>query len=350
MKDESESLPRRGGWDFAGDSDALPETESVACDLCGAERSREVLRGHDFRYSLPGSFIVRECVDCGLAYTSPRPTRTVLGRYYPAEYASHAALRREHAGRLGERIRRFVTSGDDPVRQWTARIYNSLAFRAFVPAARPGLMLDVGCGRGHYLAAWQRLGWTVEGVEPSPGTAQVATEVTGAKIHNGFVEDVELPEGRYDLVSMVHCLEHARSPKAMLGAVRRVLRPGGRVLIMVPNFASWERRIFGWRWYGLELPRHLYHFTPRSLGAILTDAGFTSIHVGCSSQPDVPYRSLRLLAGMPAHNARGSPLLRAIGFGLMAPAAVLRRSTNLWAIASLRPDTSASGRSTVLEV
>lgn len=325
-----------GGWRGSGTDSvggSRPDLEDVACDICGGRETIPVLRAHDFRYALPGIFTVVRCLRCSLAYTNPRPAGESLARYYPAEYASHAALRPEHASRAGEALRRRLVRGNGTGERLLARAYNALAFRAFVPSPSAGRLLDVGCGRGAYLAAWQRLGWEVEGVEPSEGAAEVARNATGATIHQGFFEDIDLPECHYDLVTLVHCLEHSRSPRRMLRLVRRVLRPGGRVLIMVPNFASVGRHLFGSRWYGLEVPRHLVHFEPRTLREALRLEGFERISVAGSQQPDVPWRSLRLALGVPAHNDRGTGIVRLVGHLALLPFTLLRRSTNLWAVA-----------------
>jgi SAM-dependent methyltransferase len=310
-----------------------PTYEEVRCDLCGSDDSVVVMVGSDFRYDLPGEFPVRKCNSCGLAFTSPRPTPEALSHYYPDSYASHAVLRTEHSSRSGALARRVIFGRNGIGAAFLSRVYNAFAFRAFIPFDEPGRVLDIGCGMGNYLRVWKELGWNVEGVEPSEHAADAAREACGGRIFNGFAEELDLPAERYDLVTMVHCLEHARSPRRMLQVAARVLKPGGSILIMVPNFASYERKVFGWRWYGMEIPRHLYHFTPATLSALLRAEGFSVEALGGSAQPDVAIRSALFVGGRPAHNFRGGALVRLLGHAALLPFTMIQGSTNLWAFA-----------------
>jgi hypothetical protein len=73
---------------------------------------------------------------------------------------------------------------------------------------------------------------------------------------------------------MFHVLEHVPDPRCHLRTAQRLLNPNGRLVIAVPNFDSLQRRIFGARWNGLDIPRHLYHFRERDLCALLQQTGF----------------------------------------------------------------------------
>ena len=137
----------------------------------------------------------------------------------------------------------------------------------------PGRLLDVGCGRGDLGAYLIARGWTVTGIEPSANAAEAA-RARGLDARRGTLDDVELEAGAYDAAVFRHSLEHLTDPVEALRRVREALRPGGLVLISVPNFGCWQRRRFGSRWYHLDLPRHRVHFTQTGLGRALEQAGF----------------------------------------------------------------------------
>ena len=308
-----------------------PTLETVACDLCAADDAEPLMWAEDTRYGVPGRFRVVRCRVCELVYVNPRPAAESLGRYYPAEYMPHKQ-RPQHASGIGARARDLVFgalgAAGEPLR-W---LYNTLAFRAFAARSPGGRVLDVGCGPGDYLRAWQGLGWEVEGLEPNAAVAERASRELGAKVHIGFVEDVALSPERFDVVSMSHSLEHMRSPRAVLRQLHASLVPGGRLIAMVPNFAAWDRKVFGAMWYGLEVPRHLYQFEPRTLRAMLESCGFSVLQLGGSAHPHgVVANAARVVTG--EFRTELPRVANAAMTALLLPAAALRRSTSLWVVA-----------------
>lgn len=299
-----------------------PELETIACDLCGAADAERLLVASDLRYGVPGEFPIVRCRGCGLVYTNPRPTPRALARYYPDRYEPHTGIP-QHASRAGATVRSLafhhLPGALGNVAAW---LYNTLAYRALVRGR--GRVLDIGCGTGDFLAVWRELGWEVEGIEPSAVAAEAARTRLAAPVHVGFVEDAPLADAAFDLVTMSHSLEHVRSPRAVLRRVRRALAPGGRLLAIVPNFAAWDRRAFGARWHGLEVPRHLYHFEPATLRALLEAEDFTVEQLGGSAHADGVMRDLG--------RTRRTLAARALGIALL-PVAAVRRSSSLWVIA-----------------
>jgi len=122
----------------------------------------------------------------------------------------------------------------------------------------------------------------VTGIEPSPAAVAIAA-TRGVDARVGTLADVALEPGAYDAVVFQHSLEHTPDPLGDLDRVRAALRPGGRVLVTLPNFSSWQRRRFRDRWFHLDLPRHRTHFSPHGLQAILERAGLTVEHVSTST-------------------------------------------------------------------
>ncbi|HEX8030267.1 MAG TPA: class I SAM-dependent methyltransferase [Vicinamibacterales bacterium] len=307
-------------------------SETVGCDLCGSDRSVVLFIASDLRYNIPGEFPVRRCQQCGLVYTSPRPVGDDLARYYPSDYAPHGNVAKQHTGRTGSTMRRLM-HGSGVLRWAAARAYNAVSFRAFVPFETPGTVLDVGCGGGRYLSVWQALGWQIAGVEPNSDVAARVRASLGATIYTGLIEEVDLPVGAFDLVTMVHSLEHTLSPSLALRRLRSATKPGGRLLVMVPNFASLERWLCGPTWDALEVPRHLYHFDPKTLRALFAKEGWHITHLSGSAFPNTTLAQIRRALGR-ASADRGLPMwARALLTPLTLPAALSKTSTNLWALA-----------------
>jgi SAM-dependent methyltransferase len=137
-------------------------------------------------------------------------------------------------------------------------------------AAR-GSLLDVGAGRGRFVAAARGAGWAARGIEPSARGVEAAREVYGVQLERASLADAS---GEYDAVTLWHVLEHLDDPGAGIARVFGLLPPGGLLLVGVPNLASVQARIGRERWFHLDLPRHRTHFTPAGLRALLGRHGF----------------------------------------------------------------------------
>jgi SAM-dependent methyltransferase len=134
-----------------------------------------------------------------------------------------------------------------------------------------GRLLDVGAGRGRFVAAASAAGWSAEGIEPSARGVDAARAVYGVELERSSLADVN---GVYDAVSLWHVLEHLEDPGEALAHIASLLPAGGVVLVGVPNLASVQARIGRDRWFHLDLPRHRTHFTPAGLRALLDRHGF----------------------------------------------------------------------------
>jgi SAM-dependent methyltransferase len=114
----------------------------------------------------------------------------------------------------------------------------------------------------------------VIGVEPDPGAAGAA-RARGLDVRLGDLETAGFADERFDTVVMSHALEHVRDPIATLREVARVVRPGGALLLWLPNAASLEARVLRTHWIGYDAPRHLTTFGIATLTHALSCAGFS---------------------------------------------------------------------------
>lgn len=202
------------------------------------------------------TFQVARCRHCAQVVTLPVPAD--IGRYYPAGYYGDKAGRRFPA----------------PVEWLQQTLYARRAqFVSRQMNGRKGRVLDIGCGRGLLLRAFQQNGFDVTGTEFSDDACRYAREVLGIPVRVGLLDQLHFPDNSFDVVVMWHVLEHVSDPRPTLAEVARILRPGGIFLVGVPNFGSAEARLTKSGWFHLDIPRHLSHHTPESLKSALAAAG-----------------------------------------------------------------------------
>jgi len=144
------------------------------------------------------------------------------------------------------------------------------------PAANIRL-LDVGCSSGAFLGAAVRLGYAAEGVEPAPKAAATA-QAAGLKVRQGLLHEAGYADGQFDAVTLFEVIEHLKQPLELLAECRRILRPGGILLVGTGNAASWSMAAMGAKWEYLSIAKHGGHvsfFTPESLEKLARRAGFS---------------------------------------------------------------------------
>ena len=246
------------------------EMESVPCPLGCESGDTHVLTGRDLLHDLPGLFDVVRCRGCGLMRTSPRPTARSICAYYPADYGPYKGTRVEslHQNRNSTKARLVAAA---------RKIFNTKAHA--LPAVPVGRMLEIGCASGSFLHEMAAKGWQVEGIEFSPEAA-AAARALGHKVETGAVESIEKPAANYDLIVGWMVLEHLHEPTASLKKLHGWSKPGGWLAVSVPDAGALEFSVFRHRWYGLQLPTHLFHFNVNSIRRVLEQSGWelVSIH------------------------------------------------------------------------
>jgi 2-polyprenyl-3-methyl-5-hydroxy-6-metoxy-1,4-benzoquinol methylase len=159
-------------------------------------------------------------------------------------------------------------------------LYDHVAFITKAAENRTSLeLLDVGCGSGTLLSLLKNRGFRVRGVDFSSEAAAIAKSENDIEVQVGSVEDVHFPDASFDVVTLFHVMEHVTNPRRVLSEVSRILRPNGAVILQVPNIESWQFKMFGAQWYGLDIPRHVIDYSKKSMLKLLTDSGFLTVRL-----------------------------------------------------------------------
>jgi SAM-dependent methyltransferase len=284
------------------------------CPICGRALFATRLRGRDRLITGDGPFEVMECTSCQFGLTDPQLSDEELARYYPPEYYDFWGYSdRPPENPLQGLLERFRT--------WSAERHYEHPPYVLDEGVTPGRMLDVGCGSGDLLEHFAKRGWEIYGIDPS-ASAAAAAEARGARIHQGTLQDQPWPPGSFGLITFQHALEHVAEPVEALKRARELLEPGGLLLIDVPNWACWQRRLlFRSRWHPLELPRHLQHFSPRALERLAGSLGLRVRTAGTSS--NVPVAAYSLHYALFGHMRGGWRLWLSYALGLLAYPVVL---------------------------
>lgn len=226
-----------------------------------------------------GVYDIYRCPHCGLGKTHPFPERALLEKLYaPTEYRSHD--------------RRFIPPVELLVKHFRkARLRGMKA----AGAAGTGRMLDIGCGRGMALQMAREEGWEVYGLEFNEDTAHYPRDVLGMDVRTGGVEDAGFEENSFDVISLWHVLEHLEDPVRTVDACFSLLRPGGLLVLAIPNFDSFQSRLGGGDWFHLDVPFHLYHFSSSSLRSLLERNAFRIVRTSHFSLEQNPFGFLQTM-------------------------------------------------------
>lgn len=286
--------------------------------------------------------VVEVCADCGHGVLAPPPSAAELEAAYADAYGADGA--KFHAP-----IERAIRAGADGEARRIERLLPDHCRR----------VLDVGCGRGVVLAALARRGVEAWGVERSAAAAR-GLDPSVRLVVAPDLAAAGLEPGSFGAITFRHVLEHLEDPGATLRAARRLLHPAGVLLVEVPDFSSPQARTLGRHWFHLDPPRHLHHFSARSLERAVRDAGFTvdEVRHGAALQDVMGWLQgalhvarrphMGLYEGL--HAGHRPPVLDLVGGMLLAPAAlaasVVERLAGGGATVSVRASAVASSAKT----
>ena len=223
-----------------------------SCPSCGHQSFLKYMDCEDFTVSHE-SFQIVQCTNCTLLFTNPRPIRQHLDKYYQSEqYISHTNNAKNLIGSIYKSVRSIALKSK-------LKLINSLTPK--------GNLLDYGCGTGHFLSIAHQNNWKVVGIEPSEQARYNAHESIRPHILKSL-EDID-KNTTFNIISLWHVLEHISDLKPTLISLANKLEKSGKLVIAVPNPESYDAEHYREYWAAFDVPRHLYHFTQKSLALLL---------------------------------------------------------------------------------
>jgi SAM-dependent methyltransferase len=194
-----------------------------------------------------------------LLVTLPQPSEENLPDYYQSEdYISHTDSKRN-----------LLEIAYQLVKQFSLKRKVKLVTRV---NQGQGRILDVGCGTGDFLQACEQKGWSIAGIEPNEKARQLASTKTNFNDYQRTVEElIESNPGSFDVITMWHVLEHVPNLADFIDKIKSLLKPNGVLVVAVPNFKSWDAKHYNSYWAAYDVPRHLWHFSRKSMERIFSE-------------------------------------------------------------------------------
>lgn len=235
--------------------------EITSCPVCNSASQTIILESCDFLITHENFCLVR-CEACGVVYTNPRICEQAIGDYYPPEYTSYAARRDNKLKRYIKYLAKYIYHDEH---QKLACLLRKNNVRT---------VLEVGPGNGDLIKYLYDNGFEVTGIELNDKCVERIKKM-GIVCYQGTIEGIKDKLLTYDAVIMCHVLEHVYHPKISLKIIHSVLSDNGLLYLSVPNIFSNEARLFGKYWRGLDLPRHITHFSSETLGNLLENSDYS---------------------------------------------------------------------------
>lgn len=253
------------------------------CMLCGS--SGDLLYGAlvDHQYGVPGKWSLRKCNNkiCNLVWQDPMITTADLSLAYKSYY-THNGHDSFGPGNFWSKAFAFL---DRRIASLQGLLAERIRYKhAFLGDRRPGTLLDIGCGNGDFAAGMQSRGWSVRGTDADPDAARAVTQNHGFQVDVGELNDLAYPDGALDAVTAKHVLEHIRDPEQFVRECWRILKPGGRLVLITPNVTSFGHQIYREHWQGLEPPRHLFLYGSHTLQALAAACGIGPASIFSTAQ------------------------------------------------------------------
>jgi SAM-dependent methyltransferase len=234
------------------------------CPVCGQAGAQDWLRGPDRFHGRQERYTLVRCPACSLVWLSQPPTPAEMQRHYTDAYD-----------------RLISAAGQNSPQRWRDRK------KTLAQCKQSGALLDMGCSSGAFLESLKSEPWKLYGIEMSAEGARTAEARSGAQVFVGDILNAPFPRESFDVITCFDVLEHLYEPRRVMARVGEWLKPGGIFYVLVPNVDSAEARVFGSYWHGLELPRHLFHYSPASLKFLAESAGLREVSLETRRNPAV---------------------------------------------------------------
>jgi 2-polyprenyl-3-methyl-5-hydroxy-6-metoxy-1,4-benzoquinol methylase len=228
------------------------------CPVCGSAHINPLLTVKDHSVSKE-EFVIWQCSDCSLRFTQDVPDEASIGKYYQStDYISHSNTSKGLINKLYQKVRNYTL--------------NQKANLIIGQTVKQGRILDLGAGIGAFLHTMEQKGWEINGIEPDEGARQQAKNLFNIELKETDTLN-QLPENSFDAITLWHVLEHVHQLHDYVEKLKALLKPNGKIFIAVPNYDSLDASIYKLYWAAYDVPRHLYHFTPKAIDVLMKKHG-----------------------------------------------------------------------------
>jgi 2-polyprenyl-3-methyl-5-hydroxy-6-metoxy-1,4-benzoquinol methylase len=271
-----------------------------ACPVCGGAQIKHKINCKD-HYVTGEEFEIVECQDCGFMFTRNFPVEDVIGRYYDTpNYISHSDTRRGPVNTIYHHVRRYMLGQK-------ARLVCHAAGK------RRGRLLDIGAGTGYFAATMVGRGWDVTAIEKSPSAREFARKTFGLELKQADALNANLEPKSFDAITLWHVMEHLQHLNATWERISELLADSGVLVVAVPNPTSYDAARYADMWAAYDVPRHLWHFTPRSMEQLAGKHGFE-----LKQSYPMPFDAFYIAMLSEKYAGHSAPFLRGMLTGLRA--------------------------------
>ena len=228
------------------------------CPVCNSSSIEHYLNVEDWGYSKK-DFEVVKCSNCTFAFTQDMPDQESIAEYYyHSDYVSHTDTNEGLFFKIYHLVREKMLNKK---RNWVEK------------HTKKGSVLDIGAGTGYFLSNLKNNAWEVLGFEPEKNAREIAKKKHDIDLINDF-ELIFKDNKKFDAVSMWHVLEHVHELDLYFDYFKRLINKDGKVFIAVPNYSSTDGVFYKETWAAWDVPKHLWHFNPKSFSLLAEKHGF----------------------------------------------------------------------------
>lgn len=273
------------------------EHSSINCPGCLSTQNSSYLSVKDHFLSKE-KFDLMLCEQCDLLFTHPRPDISIIGNYYKSEdYVSHSSTKKGLVNRIYNLVRSYTLNKK---------------IKLIASLTNEKNLLDIGAGTGHFLNKAKLSGFQVTGLEPDEDARKMAATLNNVDLLPIDELSNILPASK-DIVTMWHVLEHVYNLTDDLTSISTLVKENGVFIIAVPNYTSYDAQYYKADWAAYDVPRHLYHFSPKSIIHLVEKFGFTH-------EQTLPMKFDSYYVSMLSEKYKGGNLLNAIKTGFVSNA------------------------------
>lgn len=233
------------------------------CPICNSENHTFWRKGTDHNVS-KDEFKIVSCDGCGFRFTNPIPSENTIGNYYKSEnYISHSSTKKGVINKLYHIVRNRAIKQKE-------RLITSLT--------KEKNLLDIGCGTGDFLGYCKSQNWNAIGLEPDEDARKIALDKNKIETFDlNYLDKIE--SDSKDIITMWHVLEHVYNLNKDIESYKRILKPNAHLVVAVPNCSSHDADHYKEHWAALDLPIHLYHFTPNDIKNLFEKHGMELVKI-----------------------------------------------------------------------